>query len=115
MARVIRDEEVVTSRPAARSAGWTVANIIYAILGLLEGLLAFRLLFKLLGANPNSGFVNLIYSWSEPFVSPFYGIFPAATTEGVVTRSVFEPATLIAMLVYGLVAWLVVRLTTPRV
>jgi uncharacterized protein YggT (Ycf19 family) len=101
----------VVERPA-RAGG--VANIIYAIVGILEGLLAFRLIFKLLGANPSSGFVNFIYDLSEPFVSPFYGIFPQATTEGVVTSSVFEPATLVAMLVYALIGWLVMRLTAPR-
>ena len=114
MARVIQDDEVVTTR-TTRGAGWGVANIIYAIVGVLGGLLAFRLIFKLLGANPASGFVNFIYSVSELFVSPFFGIFPQATADGVVTASVFEPATLIAMLVYALVGWLVARLTAPRV
>ncbi|HEX7259673.1 MAG TPA: YggT family protein [Candidatus Saccharimonadia bacterium] len=79
-------------------------------MGLLEGLLAFRLIFKLLGANPASGFVTFIYSVTEPFVAPFYGIFGQVTTTGAETVAVFEPATLIAMLIYALVAWLVVRL-----
>jgi hypothetical protein len=105
------DRVITTEDPAVRRSGfWGVANIIYLLMGLLEGLLAFRLLFQLLGANPTSGFVNFIYSITEPFVGPFYGIFPKAATDGAVTTSVFDPATILAMLVYGLVAWLVVRL-----
>src|SRR5665648_1153901 len=35
-------------------------RIVYYILGLLEVMLGFRLVFKLLGANPGSGFVSFI-------------------------------------------------------
>lgn len=45
-------------------------NIVYYILGVLEVLLAFRLVFKLLGANPQSPFVSFIYSVSQAFLSP---------------------------------------------
>ncbi len=105
-ARIITTNE----RPARRSGSSSAASIVYLLAGLLEAVLAFRLLFKLLGANPASGFVNFIYDLTEPLVSPFYGIFGQATTSGVETAAVFEPATIIAMLVYGLVAWLIVRL-----
>ena len=110
MARVVREDTAVDPAPAA--AGWGAANIIYVLFGLLEVLLGLRLIFKLLGANPGSGFVETVYVWSEPFVSPFYGIFSAATTEGVETTSVLEPATLIAMVIYGVIAWAIVRLLT---
>ncbi len=84
--------------------------IVYYLLGVLEVLLAFRLVFKLLGANPNSGFVSFIYSLSRVFVTPFSGIFSTATTTGVETVSVLEPATIIAMVVYALVAWGIAKL-----
>lgn len=115
MARVIREEDTAV---ATTARGWGAANIVYVLFGLLEVLLGLRLIFKLLGANPNSGFVDAVYAWSEPFVSPFYGIFGAATTEGVETTSVLEPATLIAMVIYAVIAWAIVRLLTamtPRV
>jgi hypothetical protein len=87
-----------------------VASIIYVLFGILEALLLFRFIFLLLGASPNSGFVTFIYNLTEPLVSPFYGIFGQVTTRGVETTARLDPATLIAMIVYGLVAWAIVRL-----
>lgn len=83
---------------------------IYYALGVLEVLLAFRFIFKLLGANPVSGFVIFLYSITNIFTAPFAGIFESITTNGLSVQSVFEPATLIAMLVYGLIAWGIVKL-----
>ena len=81
----------------------TVRKTIYYILGVLEVLLAFRLVFKLLGANPESLFVSWIYSISQIFLIPFIAIFRTATTEGIETGAVLEPATIIAMIVYALI------------
>lgn len=88
----------------------TVSYLIYFIFGVLDIVLAFRFVFKLLGANPSSGFVNLIYNLSAVFVAPFTGIFNTSLAKGDVVTSVFEPATLVALIVYGLVAWGIVTL-----
>ncbi len=85
-------------------------NMVYYILGVLELLLAFRFIFKLLGANPGSGFVSFIYSLSGVFLSPFQGIFRSVVTKGIEARAVFEPATLIAMAVYALAAYGIAKL-----
>lgn len=85
-------------------------KIVYYILGVLEAFLAFRFIFKLLGANPESGFVSFIYSVSKIFLTPFSGIFRAAVTQGLETKSVFEPANLIAMAFYLLLAYGIVKL-----
>jgi len=76
-------------------------NVIYYILGVIESLLGLRLLFKLLGANPSSGFVNFLYSLTRIFISPFVGIFKTVST----AESVFEPATAVAMVIYALIAY----------
>ncbi len=121
MARVIDDRDVVETRSTApvASGAWTAANIVYLLFGVLEALLAFRFIFRLLGANPASGFVSFIYNLSEPFVAPFYGIFGQPTFQGNQTTAVFDTATLVALLVYGLLAWVIVRLLTaatrPRI
>lgn len=83
---------------------------VYWILGILEALLAFRLVFKLLGANAGSSFVSLIYSVSGVFVTPFSGIFRTGVTQGIETKAVLEPATIIAMIVYALIGYGIVRL-----
>ena len=84
--------------------------IVYFILGVLEILLAFRFVLKLAGANPSSGFVDFIYGLSRFFVSPFNGIFRTSLAQGSETTSVFEPSTLIAIIVYAIIAWGIVKL-----
>lgn len=89
---------------------FTTRRVVYYILGILEVLLAFRLVFKLLGANPNSGFVAFIYSISQVFLAPFTAIFRSASTQGIETKAFLEPSTIIAMVVYALIAWGIVKL-----
>jgi len=83
---------------------------VYLIFGLLEILLAFRFVLKLLGANPSTGFVDFVYSLSAIFVAPFTGIFNTSMSSGNVTTSIFEPATLVAIAVYAVIAWGIVTL-----
>jgi len=75
-------------------------QIVWYILGLLEALLAFRFVLKLLGANPNAGFTSFIYGISGPFAAPFLNVFKISKVEG----NIFEWTTLLAMLVYWLIA-----------
>lgn len=89
---------------------FTAKRIVYYILGALEVLLAFRLVFKLLGANPGSGFVSFVYSVSQVFLAPFTAIFRSASTQGIETKAVLEPSTIIGMIVYALIAWGIVKL-----
>lgn len=107
---VTTQESGAVSTKKGASISQTIEYIIYFMLSILEILLAFRLVLKILGANPTSAFVAFIYDVTRAFVLPFSGIFPAGFNEGVVTTSIFEPATLMAMIVYALVAWGVVAL-----
>ncbi len=81
-------------------------QIVWYILGVIEVVLAFRVLLKLLGANPFSGFTNFIYAVSSPFALPFAGILGTSTGSNMV----FEWSTLIAMMVYGVIAYGIVML-----
>lgn len=90
-------------------------NIIYYILGVIETLLGLRFLFMLLGANPRSGFTSFLYAITGIFIAPFSGIFNPVSTTGLATRSVFDPATLIAMAIYALVGWGIVKLLWIKV
>jgi YggT family protein len=90
-----------------------IAAVIYAVGGFIEILIGLRFLLRLLGANPASGFVQWVYDWSTPFVTPFAGIFgqdATVTGAGVVTTSVFDWTALIALLVIGLAVALIGRL-----
>jgi len=87
-----------------------IRKIVYYILGVIETLFVFRLIFKLLGANPESIFVSVIYTISGVILAPFTGVFRTAVTKGIETKSVLEPATIIAIIVYALIAYGIVRL-----
>jgi len=81
-------------------------QIVWYLFGLLEFFLAFRFGFRLLGANPNTGFVSFIYTVTRPFILPFSGIFGGVQVYGVA----LEWGTLLAMVVYFFVAWALVNL-----
>jgi uncharacterized membrane protein len=84
-----------------------VGRIVWYIAGILLVLLGFRFILALLGANSSNSFANFIYKTSHPFVSPFFSLFSYKQSYGV---SHFEIYTLIAMVVYAIVAWGIVKL-----
>ncbi|TMB85223.1 MAG: YggT family protein [Chloroflexi bacterium] len=83
-----------------------ITRTTYFVLGVLEIILLLRFLFRLLGANQGSSFVVFLYNLSHVFVVPFYGIF----NDPAFGNSVLEITTLIAMLIYALLAWGIVSL-----
>lgn len=81
-------------------------QVIWYILGVIEVILAFRIILKFLGANTYSGFTGLIYAVSAPFALPFAGILGTTVSSDIV----FEWSTLIAMVVYAVIAYGIVAL-----
>lgn len=94
-----------------------VINIIWYLYGLAAALLAVRFVLKLTGANGSAGFVNFIYSITAFLSKPFDAIFGVTTASNGKFTSVFEPSILVAIIVYGLIAWGIVKLlaiNSPR-
>jgi hypothetical protein len=85
-----------------------VTNVVYFLCSVLEIVLALRFFFRLLGASRDSGFTQFLYNLSHVFVVPFNGIFH---DQALGTGNVFEFSTLIAMLVFALLAWGLVALS----
>jgi YGGT family len=85
-----------------------IARVVYFVLGVLEVVMGLRFIFRLLGANQGSPFAMFLYSLSHVFVAPFNGIF---NDQAIGNASVFEVSTLIAMLLYALIAWGIVELS----
>jgi hypothetical protein len=81
------------------------AQVAYLVLAIVEILLTIRLVLKLLDANPDAGFSLLLYGITSIFVFPFQGVFPSIQTDG----SIFELSTLLAMVIYALLTWVIVR------
>ena len=104
--------DVVVNAPVKRQATdrETYEYLVYYIFGALEILLAFRLILKIAGASTASAFVRLIYGVSRIFVMPFEGIFRRFSTQGLETTSVLEPSTIVAIIVYAILAVGIVKL-----
>ena len=102
--------QVVEKDPYAgkRDAAYRVMQAIYLIFGVIAGLVAIRFILKALGAGPNADFVGFIYGVTAPLVQPFVGLFGTTQRDG----AVFEPQSLVAILIYALVGWLLVRLVS---
>ena len=95
--------DAVVSDPYAhrRATADKLTQAIYLIFGIIEVLIAIRLVLKLLGANPEAGFASLIYRITAPLVAPFVGLFGSPQLNGMV----LELEAIVAIIVYGLVAW----------
>jgi uncharacterized protein YggT (Ycf19 family) len=96
-----RREHVVVPSEADRRAATTarVQQVIAFIVGIIVVLLAIRFALFLLGANQASSFVQFVYTLTQPLTTPFQGIFGEPTFGA----SVFEWASLTAIIVYSLV------------
>ena len=102
------------ARTVDEVSGAVIAQrIVWFIVGVIDAIIAIRFVLLLLGANHDAGFVDFVYSISNPLVAPFTGIF-GQPTYGV---SVFEISSLLAIIIYTLIGWGIVKLiglTRPR-
>lgn len=91
---------------ASRQGSFRLVQAVYLIFALIEALLAIRFVLRLLGANPDAGFAQFIFGASAVFVAPFLGLFGTPQSGA----SVLELPTLVALVVYPLLGWLVGKL-----
>lgn len=113
--QVVREKTQVSSPEVEqeverKSTVLTVNRLIFYLTSVIEVLLGFRFVLKILGANPGSPFVAFVYTMSGLFEAPFRGIFRTAVTEGIETRAILEPSTVVAILVYAVLALGIVEL-----
>lgn len=93
-----------------------IVNIVYSLFGTLELLLAVRVVLRLIGANAENGFASFINGLSQPFVALFSSLVQNPILS---TTAVLEITTILAMIAYAIVGWLVGRviwlvLSRPR-
>jgi hypothetical protein len=81
-------------------------QLIWLLLGILEALIALRIGLKLIGANPDSPIVALIYGFTYLFLFPFTGLVGSPTAGNMV----LELSSMFAMLIYGLIGWAAERM-----
>jgi hypothetical protein len=90
-----------------------LSRLVTYVFGFIEVLIAIRFVLKLLGANAQSAFVQLVYGVSDIFMAPFDTIFKTQRVEG----STFEMSAIVAIIIYALIAWgavALIRAISPR-
>jgi uncharacterized membrane protein len=100
--RVIRDEGAERQNNIAR-----VNQLIWLLFGIIIGLIAIRIVLRLIVANSGATFAQFIYSITDVFLAPFFGLTATPTTT---TGVAFEISSVIAIVVYALVAWVITLL-----
>jgi hypothetical protein len=80
-------------------------QLVWLLFGILEALIALRIGLKLIGANPDSPIAVFIYGFTSLFLAPFAGLTGTPSAGGMV----LEISSVIAMLVYALIAWALER------
>jgi YggT family protein len=105
-AEVDRHEAVAYDPYASRRvASWRLVQAIWLIFGVIEGLIVIRFVLRALGANASAGFAEFIYGITAPLVAPFVGLFGNPSTNG----SVLELNSIVALIAYFLLAWLLAK------
>lgn len=110
------DNETPKEKYEAKATIFRIYQAIWYVLGVVETVIAARIFLKASGANPLSGFVNFVYSLSEPLIFPFKSMF-RTVVEG---EFIFELSSFVAGLVYLILAIGLVELfqllkpTTPQ-
>ena len=89
-----------------RVTTFRVTQVIWLLLGLLEAVIALRVVFKLIGVNEANPFAALLYNVTNLFVAPFASLTGAPAAGGMV----LEISSIIAMIVYLLIAWALERI-----
>ncbi len=99
--RIVRD-----TGAAQRAAAYRVTQFIWMLFGILEALIAIRVVLKLIAANPGNPFASGIYSLTDIFLWPFFGLTGTPAAGGMV----LEIPSIIGMIVYALIGWAIVKL-----
>ena len=89
-----------------RVAAFKATQLIWLLLGLLEAAIGLRVVFKLIAVNAANPFAALLYSVTDLFVAPFASLIGAPAAGGMV----LEISSIIGMIVYFLIAWILERI-----
>jgi hypothetical protein len=77
------------------------------VIAIIEILLVFRFVLRLLAANASAGFVAWIYETTQPLLQPFLFIFPTPSIRG---GFALEFTTLFAIFAYAFIGYLLQEL-----
>jgi YGGT family len=89
-----------------RANSHRLVQAVYLVFGVMEALLVVRFFLRALAANADAGFAQAVYAITSVLVAPFTGLFG---TPQIGTGAALELSTLIALIVYGAIGWLLAR------
>lgn len=105
----IKSQTRIKKTESSGDATSVITRILYLAYGILASLLGIRIVLSLLAANRSNAFADFIYSITSPFVSPFRTLFGIDTAIGN-SGSRLELETAVAIIVYGLLAWVIAKI-----
>jgi len=88
-----------------RIFSFKATQLVWLLFGILEALIALRIGLRLIGANPDSPIVAMIYGFTSLFLFPFTGLIGSPSSGAIV----LELSSIFAMLIYALIAWAIER------
>ena len=83
-----------------------VYRIVNGIFGLIEAVIALRIVLELFGASASSQFVAAIYQISGSLMGPFVGAFPNFVFAGTF---VLDISAIFAIIGYGILSWFIIK------
>lgn len=102
--KTVRIQE--THYSPAQIIGRKIQRLIWLVSSVVQGIIFLKIILLLVDANPNNMFAGFIFEASAFLLSPFNNLVNNITISG----ATFDLTALIAILVYGLVAWLLTEL-----
>lgn len=97
-----REKQLTQRQIALRKA----TRFVWWFTGVVEGLIGLRVVLRMMAANPGNPFANFVYAVTNVFLWPFQTLTNNPSSDGVV----LEVSSIIAMMVYLLLAWVFVEL-----
>jgi len=85
---------------------YKISQFIWLLFGGLEALIGIRVILMLIGANQGNWFTAFVYQLSSLFLWPFQNLITNPSFQNMT----LEVTSVIAMIVYALLGWLLVRL-----
>ena len=81
-------------------------QLVWLVFGILEVMILLRIALKALGANAASPIATFIYGFTDLFLWPFAGLTGTPASGGMV----LEISSMIAVVVYGLIAYALAKI-----
>lgn len=101
----LRKRQVAEMDLSQRVFSLKLTQFVWLVFGVIEGLIGLRVLLKLMAANPENPFARLVYGTTDVFLWPFRGLTVEPSAGGIV----LELSSIIALVVYALLAWVIAR------